>query len=42
MNSSNFSEPPEKYLNHYELEIWLGNEEGSPKELVGKGDSLLR
>ena len=38
MNSSNFSESPEKYLNQYELEVWLGNEDGSPIELVGKGD----
>lgn len=38
MKSSNFSESPEKYLNQYELEIWLETEEGSPIELAGKGN----
>ena len=38
MKSSNFSESPEKYLNQYELEIWLETEDGSPIELAGKGD----
>jgi len=38
MESFDGCEGPEKYLNHYALEIWQGDEEGRPTILAGKGD----
>lgn len=38
MDTSTISDPAERYLNHYKLEIWLDNEDESQHKLVGKGD----